>query len=183
MSHLPYLSIILIGLIATSNCQTPSFSTNSCSLYCNTCMNISPSSLKYYSCANCPSNFNSTGTDAATGSWNCTLDTDTYEFDMEYTFGSFVPVPAPNNSNNCSAYGLYTPSSGFLWTGNSVTLWNDSVNVAPHYRLRLMASVLFIDNWSSGNNITFKINADVWLAFVYSAATNVSDKCGNSSIA
>ena len=50
----------------------------------------------------------------------------------------------------------------------------------PHYRLRVLASVVFINNWSNSDVITFTITPNISFTLSRNSGTSLSDLCNGS---
>lgn len=144
--------LILVGLAA------PDF----CSAYCNQCNGIT-----YLDCINCPANFIETNGECRPDSaisvvfLETNYSTATFSETRTWTCGRFDKIP-----------GLYPPEF-------SVTLYNSAIS--PHYSIRVLSFILWIDNWASTSVATMTLDGAVVGTGGYSSAFNGGDECKKST--
>lgn len=136
-----------------------------CSSYCTpkNCTGIAHNQCKM----ECPWAYNS----SSLGSGVCTLDMNRYQILMEAGNGT-----ANSNTSSVADCGAYTALPGFFGPSTSVLIFNDTI-LQNHFKIRIRAAVIFIDDWNSNSRIAIYLDGSDVAGANYGSVFNIQQEC------
>lgn len=81
-----------------------------------------------------------------------------------------------SNVSTLNTCGRYTNMPGLFGPSESILIYNDTI-VQRHYRLRVRAAFIFIDDWTNANWLSINVDGTDYAKVTYNQPSIIQQEC------